>query len=260
MNVLKFELSQNVKSLVGWSVAILGTLCVFMLGIYPAFEQEADNLLEMMQGFPPQFLAAFGFDISIMFSKLGFLSFTFAYIGLIGAIMALSFGIGVFSKEKRAKCSDFLLSKPISRAKIFLVKLVCCGLLLGIFNILYVAVLYLFMPSGSDLFFYYASSLFFTQMVFCTIGAAVGVFAPKVRSVSGMATGLGIVAFAMSALANTLDKEWINFFAPLKYFDLGIVIKNSQFDVKLVVAAVVVTVTCTALAYIRYTKQDVDAI
>jgi hypothetical protein len=58
-----------------------------------------------------------------IFSFGGFYAFCFFYAAVMGAIMASSPGLDLFSREKRAKCTDFLMTKPITRGRLFFAKL-----------------------------------------------------------------------------------------------------------------------------------------
>jgi ABC-2 type transport system permease protein len=225
-----------------------------------------DAVVSMTNNLPPAFSAAFGLYIDEIFTYGGFYSFIFTYIVLVGAIMASSISLSVFSREKRSKCLDFLLTKPVSRARIFSAKLLACLSLLAAMNILYIAAASIaYSASGEDpalmgTLVWASCALFFTQLVFMALGTIYAVFVRKVRSVSGIATGLGFAGFILSALHGILQEEAIRFIAPLKYFEPRAVFSEGGFELQYAVTAIAVIIACIVLSYMRLGKNDVPAV
>ncbi len=263
INVYLFELKAKLKSTVVWGTTIVGALLVFMAFVYPVFADSVGSILNVIKGFPPEFAAAFGFDIGGMFSFGGFYGFSFGYIALIGADMAVSLSISAFAREKQAKCTDFLLTKPISREGVFISKLASGITLLLTLNIVFIVVstilgVYNDIPSGQMILA--SVSLLLTQLVFYALGVVYAVTAKRVRSVSGIATAISFGAFILSALVNILEDEKVRFIAPLKYFDPTALLTNGIFEWQYAVTGVVVVVACLVASFYRYTKDDISAI
>jgi len=266
MNIYIYEIKAQFKSFIIWTVSLLLTMLVFMGGIYPTFQKSAVDLIKVVEGFPKQFTQVFGFQIFSMFSYSGYYSFAIGYIGLVAAIMAVIVSVSIFAREKRVKCLDFLITKPISRQKIFGVKLLACLTIIGATNVIYVVgnmIMFNRNNQNSDLagrFILASLGIFFTQLVFLAIGLFLATFSKKIRSVSGLATAIGFIAFILSALVNIIDEEIVNFIAPLKYFDPTNVMAKGYFEVKYILAAVLLIVFCTVTSYIRFCKNDIHAV
>ncbi len=266
MNIYIFELKAQLKSLIVWTLSILLIQVLFMSGMYSTFVASRDAVEAALQGMPPMFVAAFGLHLDTIFSFGGFYSFVFTYIALFGAIMAASMSIAVFAREKRAKCTDFLLTKPVGRARIFASKTLAVVTLLLITNVLFVAVTILLFSTSEQsstsigTVIWASCALFFTQAVFAVIGRFYAVFAKKVRSVSGAATAIGFAGFILSALQSILEKEELRYIAPLKYFDTASVFVDGGFEVKYVLTAVIVIVVLGALALVRYSRRDAPSL
>jgi len=266
MNIYKYEIKSQFKNFIIWTVSLLLTMYIFMGGIYPVFQKSAVDFLKVMEGFPKQFTQAFGFQIFSLFSYEGYYSFAFGYIAMVAAIMAVIVSLSVFAREKKVKCLDFLMTKPISRSKIFWIKLLVCLTIIGVTNVIYVVgnmIMFEQNNQSSDLtgrFMLASLGMFFTQLVFLAIGLFLATFSKKIRSISGFATSIGFIAFILSALSNIIEGEFVNFIALLKYFDPSVVMEKGYFEVKYMLAAVVLIVLCTVTSYVKFCKSDIHAV
>ncbi|MDD4773377.1 MAG: ABC transporter permease subunit [Eubacteriales bacterium] len=264
MNVFLFELKSQTRTFVIWTSVILFNLILFIKGIYPVFYAAVDEVLAMLSGFPPEFSAAFHVTDD-MFTYSGFYCFTYMYIVLIGAIMAAVLSISSFAREKRNKCADFLLTKPVERRNIFFAKLLSSMLLLFAAGVLFAAVSVLLYlsdnPGGGQTAQYLIASagLFFTQMIFIAAGIFYAVFAKRVRSVAGSATAFGFGAFILSALVNILDKELFFLISPLSYFNPAAVFAGGTHEFKYIAAAVIAIAGMVWASYFKYTGSDIHA-
>lgn len=266
MNIYFYEMKSQLKSYITWTVSILLFFFIFMSGMYSVFMDSNDAVQKMLAGLPAGFAAAFGVVLEQLFTYGGFYSFIYTYIGLVGAIMASSIALAAFSREKRSKCTDFLLTKPVSRAAVFISKLLSCLTLLLAVNILYVALAAIaYLSAGQDQaqlgrFIWAACGLFFMQLVFMSFGIIFAVFARKVRSISGLATAFGFAGFILSALHGLLEEDSIRFIAPLKYFEPMSVFSSGGYELKYAVTAAVVVIVCVGMSYIRFRHSDTPAI
>lgn len=266
MNIFLFELKAQLRSFIIWTSVLLFTYIVFFEGIYPVFYDSLEDVNKMMQGFPPEFAAAFGININDMFSYSGFFSFSYIYLSIIGAIMAVTLTVSAFAREKRSKCADFLLTKPVGRSKIFTSKLLSNLILLILSNVFFTAtavILYLADQTDTALTGRYilaASGILFTQMIFLSIGIFYAVFSKRVRSIAGAATAFGFGAFILSALANILEEEAVFFLAPLKYFEPVSVFASGNYETKYIAAAVIIIAFLICAAYLKFCRSDAQTV
>ena len=266
MNVFRFELRRAWVGVAIWTLIILGLLGGLIIGALPAFLESRAGVEAMMSNFPPAFAAAFGLQLDNLFSFGGFYAFGFLYNSLFGGIMAAAVGLDLFSREKREKCMDFLLTKPRARGKLFGEKMLAAlALLLGsnlLFIIESLALYRAYAPAplmmGRALLA--ASSLLFTELVVFSIAVAVAVFARKVRSVSGMATAIGIGGFLLSALHSLLEEEALRYITIYKYFDVSKAFFEGRFDAPYVAMAAALSLLCLGAAWLKYTRSDIPAL
>lgn len=266
MNIARFELRAQRSSFIIWGISLLVTLYLFMSGMFPLFMESKVQVMSVLEGYPKAFALAFGFQIDTLFSFRGFYNFVFNYLGLVGGIMASGLAISVFAREKKSKCLDFLLTKPVSRTKVFFIKLASCMLIIVVTNVIFMAGLtgiYFKQESSGKMdekFILAGLSLFFLQLVFLSLGIFYGTFAKKIRTVSGIATSFGIFAFIMSAIVNILEKEELYILAPLKYFEPMQIFKDGMYEEKYIVAALIVVIGGIGGAYLKYCRHDVHAV
>ncbi len=264
MNILRFEIRNQLKTAAVWTVASVLIIIVFMRGVYPFFLEGYGEIKKIIASFPKEFAGALGLEMAVLFSFEGFYGFGSFYVFVFGAISAASLAISVFAREKRAKCLDFILTKPRSRRNIFAVKLLSVLLVLAAANIVYIAVSMLVysLNGGKDgRFFLAACALFFTQLMFMSAGVFASVFMKRIRSVSGTAAAIGFGAFALTALSNILEDVYPDYFyAPLKYFDPSKLFMNGSFGAKYVFCALVIITVSLGASFFRYTKGDAQSV
>lgn len=258
--IFRFEMKRQLIPFCLWTAALIGVLWGLMAGVYPTFQESAADIQKVVEGFPPQFAAAFGVNISDIFSFGGYYSFCFAYLGVMGAIMAASVGISIFSRERRAQCSDFLMTKPVSRGRIFTWKLVSGLFILTAANVIYLITAAAIGRANDTPMMAAGLSLLMTQLVFFALGIFYAVFAKRVRSVSGAATAFGFGAFLLSALYNIIGEEALRVLVPLKYFEPAAVFNQGRYEMRYALMGCFVGVVCLLSAYIRYTQSDIRAI
>jgi ABC-2 type transport system permease protein len=266
VNIFWFETKTQLKSFIIWAASLLVMFFVFLTAFYDAFMMSRSAVEKALESLPPAFAAAFGVPTSTMFTFGGFFQFIYTYVGLVGAIMAVSFALTSFSREKRSKCVDFLLVKPVERGEVFTSKLLCCLLYIVVTNILFVAAAVIAYTahgedaSGMGKLVLASSSLFFMQLVFLSIGILFATLAHKIRSVSGMATAFGFAGFILMALHSLINEDALLYISPLTYFSPADVFSMGRFETKYVVTAALVSVVCVAVSYVKYCKSDTRAI
>ena len=266
MNVFRFELRRAWAGAATWTLAILALLGGLIAGALPAFLESREAVEAMLSNFPPAFAAAFGMELDNLFSFAGFYAFGFIYYSICGAMMAAGIGLSLFSREKREKCMDFLLTKPRARGRLFAEKLLAAMTLLVASNVLFVAeslMLYrAYAPAPLIIGHALLASvaLLLTEIVIFAVAVFAAVFAKKVRSVSGAATAIGFAAFLLSAIHSLMEEEKLRYITPLKYFDVTRAFLEGRFDTPYVITAIVLTLTLMVAAYLRYTRADVPSL
>ncbi len=267
MNVFKFEWKAQARTAISWAVSLLLCLIGLMVFVFPVYAGQKEELAKVLEGFPPEFAAAFlGTSIDTMFSFGGFYGFAFIYLSLMGGIMACTLGFSVFAREKRTRSMDFLFTKPKTRMTLFWAKLTSCLLWLILMNGIYILTLVLLnmreetdqaMPGRSLLA---GLGMLLTQLFFLGVAVFGAVFLKKIRSVSGAAMAVGFGAFILTSLYSIMGEESLRYIAVFKYFDPAAAFGSGSYEVRYGVFALAMAACLIVTAYIKYVKSDVHAV
>lgn len=266
MNLYFFELKHQWKTTILWTVSIILIFTFLQLGIYPAFSENMQDLEEMIRSMPEVFLKAFGFDLTTMSGFGEFFKLTYRYLVLMASIMGMVLSVASFSRERRSKCSEFLLTKPISRTKIFLLKLEeVLSLTLFSWFLILISAIVLYIQSKESIsemrvFVLSVMGLFFTQLLFVGIGTFYAVTAKKVRSVSGTALAAGFAGFILTSLQEVIGDEKLRYIAPLNYFNPQSVYENGFFELRFVLICSFATVFCLLAAWYFFSRRDMKSV
>ena len=123
MTLIKHELRQGRIPFLIWtaSVGFLLAVCVFL---FPEMKGQMEDVGDVFSSMG-SFSDAFGMDRLNFGTLLGFYAIECGNVlGLGGAFFAALCGAGILSKEEKDRTAEFLLTHPVSRARIVTEKLV----------------------------------------------------------------------------------------------------------------------------------------
>jgi len=265
MNVFRFEFKRLLIPSLLWAIALCLIFAGFAL-MFPQYHGAQQSMTQLMESFPPELKAAFNIDPASMFSLNGFFSFYALYLVLAAAIMACYFGISLMGREKIAKTSDFLMTRPQSRLSIFLEKLLAgIGALVLVNAILLaflITIFYMLDNSGSSFKTYLllCSSIGVIQLMLFSIGVLLGVFLPKIKVPAGIASSVAFAFFITGMVYGLIKDNFIRFFAPFQYINMDYIVKNGHYEwpwLGLCIAVIIVPIVVSAIWYMR---RDIDSV
>lgn len=265
MNVFLYEIKAFRKNTILWIISLSLLIAVFM-SVFPAYSSDSEGFKELFKGFPPEVLKAFGMDVEIIFSVLGFYSFVFVYILLCGSIQAMYLGLSLISKEFNKKTADFIFTKPKPRTEILTAKLSAGIVLLLITDAIYILAAYAMVnitatePFDIKIFFMISLSLLFIESMFYILGVLIGTIMHRVKSVIGISLGTTFGLFIAGMLGDALDEEKIKYFVPFKYYDGISIIRESRYDFTYVVINILFVVIAAVSSYALYSKKDIHSV
>jgi ABC-2 type transport system permease protein len=219
-----------------------------------------------LEGFPEAIRIALGLSVENIGSILGYYSYIFLYISLIGAIQAMNLGLSLISKELREKTADFLLTKPVTRTQIMTYKLLSAVTSLVITNIFYLVTATI-MASwvetkeySTKVFLLLSLTLFFLQLIFLALGFIVSVMLPKIKAVLSISLGTVFAFFIMGALVSTTGDQTLRYLTPFKYFDFAYIVQNSGYESSFMIVAIGFVAIAITASYYIYSKSDIHAV
>ncbi len=255
------EIKANTRSLLIWGAIVI--LFIFM-GL-AEFSGYAGNpeMLEILDSMPPALLTALNMNVFNLTTITGFYGVMFAYFALLATISAAMWGSDIISKEERDKTVEFALTLPITRSKLVTGKILaavvnCIALLI----IMWVASLVgaaQYQPDSKfyEFLFLLMQVLFIMQMVFLAVGIFLGCALKQHRRAGSIAVSLLLGTYFLSVISGLSENlEFLRYLTPFKYFDPGLLLRESRIDINYVWLSLVIIIVCIAGGYYTYARRD----
>ncbi len=265
-NIFRFEFRTKLKSTIIWSIS-LAALVIFFFSLFPMFANQQDLINKLMENFPAVLKEAFGLTGMDLSSVLGFFSFLLVFVQLCLAIQAGNYGFGLVSVEESELTADFLLTKPVSRARILTSKLlaaICCLLITDavVWATSFATVMLFnggreYDPAVLTLML---ASLVIFQFFFLAVGMVISLLVKRVRSVTPFSLGLAFGAYVLNAFSGIFADVKLEYITPFKHLDPTYIAMNGTMNTPLVLINVAVTVISIAVTYWLYIRRNVPAV
>lgn len=262
MNVFLREMKAHRWGLLFWS---LGMVMMIYSGMakYGAYEAAGESVTAILEQMPDTVQVVFGmtgFDLS---TAAGFFGMLFLYLAIMGAVHAALLGAHLIAKEERDHTSEFLYAKPASRSRVLTGKLLAGLINLIVLNLVTAASSFYFVdffnkdePFGSDIVLLMIG-LFFLQMIFFAIGAAVAGTSHKPKSAASRATSIMFGTFLLFYVVNLNESpEFLKYLTPFKYFEAGALMTDGALDPVFVILSVAIVTLALAGTYRAYSARD----
>lgn len=267
MNVFKFELNKEKLSLGYWVLGIL-SLLIFLMVFYPFIKNQQDSMDLILSDYPEQLLKAFGMSNSESLSTLeGYLPFVFIFLSLLLAVFASIKGFAVLSTEESDQTADFLFSKPISRKRLFVIKVMVGLIVLFVIWLVSVGSLHLFtIMFASDEVFkmkllipLYISLLLF-MLIYFSLGMLLSMMSKYVRSTLGYAMGLSFLTYALYSLTGISDSKVFGYFSPFYYFEASAIISTGGLNLFFTSLSLIIVGLSVIGSYYLFLHRDLTLV
>ncbi len=263
MNIYKQEFKMNFKSVITWSLSTALFIFVYM-SLFPSFASDAELLNEMMSQFPEELLIAFGMTGIDLSTVLGFFSFVFLFCQIILAIQAANYGFSILSIEERDLTADFLMVKPVSRARILTSKflaaltgLTITNFVVWISTIIAVNIFSDGRPYDTQPILLLLLSIVLFQLVFLTVGMVISLLVKRVRSVTPYSMGLAFGMYVIGAFGDMLGDVKLELITPFKHFEPNYILSNTAFDTPLVMISIGYIIVSIIGSYLLYQRRNI---
>jgi ABC-2 type transport system permease protein len=112
-------LAQFRGQILGWGLGI-AALGLILVPFYDVFMEQQADFMQMLESYPPEFLAFFGGDAASMSTPDGYLGmYAFSMLPVIVGIFALIAGSGLLASDEESGRLDLIVAHPVSRAALF---------------------------------------------------------------------------------------------------------------------------------------------
>lgn len=260
MTIIKHELKQGLKGFFVWTavIAFLLVICIFM---FPEMKGEMDGVSDMFASMG-SFTAAFGMDKVNFGTFIGFYTVECGnMLGLGGSAFAALIAVSVLAKEEKERTAEFLLTHPVSRARIITEKLLAVVIEIIAMNIIVwgLSVASVAMI-GEDIPFKEINLLHVSNLLLQLeiAGVCLGISAFLKRGSVGIGIGIAAIMYFLNIIANISDKaDFLNYITPFTYTEGADIVTNGSLDAKFILVGYCYAVVGVVAAYLRYTKKDI---
>ncbi len=232
------------------------------VGKFSAYYNNPE-MLAILDALPPAMMAAFNMQAFNLTTLTGFFGIMFTYFALMLGIAAAMWGSDIISKEERDKTVEFALTLPVTRSRVVTAKtlaaLVNCVVLLLVTWGASLAQRAAYAPDSE--FYSFLSlcmvALFIMQVIFLAIGILLGCAMKQYKRASAVAVAMLLGTYFLSIISGlNASLDFLKYFSPFKYFDAGVLLRESRFDLGFVLLSVVIIAVSMIVAHVTYSKRD----
>jgi len=260
MTLVKHELKQGKTSFLIWTVSIgfLLAICVFL---FPEMKGQMDGISETFASMG-SFTAAFGMDRLNFGTLIGFYAIECGNVlGLGGAFYASLCAVNILSKEEKDKTAEFLLSHPISRARIITEKLIAVLIQITALNLIIYALSVGSMTMIGEEIPWKEVNLLHLAYYLLQIelaGICFGVSAFLRKGSAGVGLGIAAMMYFLNLIANIAEvAEFLKYITPFGYCEGADIVTTGSLDGTMVAIGMAMGIAGIAVAYLRYSLKDI---
>lgn len=265
MNVFLHEFRCGRKSLLIWTLSFLALIVLYML-MGRSFLADIGAMHSVLEKLGVDVRNMMGINLENFFTIAGFYAYLFTYLALMGAIQAMNTGLHVTSKEIRLKTADFLLTKPMSRSRIFFSKAAASVVTLLITEAVVFATTcgMALLVSEGDMpltpFLLMDFGFVGLQLIFLALGMFIGMAARKIKAVVPFTLGVTLSLFMLRMFESVIGMTELRYVTPFAFFDPQYIIRHNAYESSFVVLWAVLTAALFAAGFAVMRRRDIHAV
>jgi ABC-2 type transport system permease protein len=263
MNIFIRELRAGLKSLLIWAGCV-ALLIAGIMGKYSGLSENDRQINELVAKMPKAvqvFVGGGAFDFTDI---SGYVGVTLGYIMLIASLFAVILGSNTVSREERDKTAEFLMTKPVKRWRVIVIKLTASFCILLAFTALTFAVTAGFtsaMEHESGLTGKIAvmfAALLMVEWLFMGLGAMTAAAKnPRRAGRAGLSIAFGCYLISLAILLYE-EIDFLRPLTPFAYFDLAAVIEGAGLNALYTCVSVILGGIFLALSVILGRRRDIQ--
>jgi len=259
--MLKRELKINLKSLIIWTLIIVG---IFVIGflVYPSIINESSELDKLVNTLPKEVLEIFNMDVISLNSVSGWLlTEGYLMVNLLGGCFFAILGGTILLKEQSDKTIDFLFSKPIKKSKIVTSKLLTGLIYILVFNLIISLTTLIGLNLSNDFNFkhWLLSSIapLFIHTFFFSLSLLISNYFKKTNKSITFNIGIVLGTYLIGIVSLMSEKlEFLKYFSPFEYINSKTIVTSNSLEIlNLVLLTVYVVISLIGL-YKTYNKKE----
>ena len=259
MTITKHELRQGKVSFLVWtaSVGFLLSVCVFL---FPEMQSEMDNVTKMFSSMGV-FSKAFGMDKLNFGTLIGYYCIECGNVlGLGGAFFASLCAVSILSKEEAGHTAEFLLTHPVSRARIVAGKLAAVLVEIAAMNLVIYAVSIASITAIGEAIPWRELNLLhlaYFLMQFELAGICFGLSAFLRKGSAGAGLGLAAFMYFLDLIANVTDSAaFLKYFTPFGFCEGAYIVSNTSLNAPVAIVGVSLGAAGIIAGFLKYTRKD----
>lgn len=224
MNMVLHEWKATRKSTFFWGL-FLAVLLVSMLLEFSAY-YENPEMLAIIETIPPALKEAFGMARADLTTVTGYVGVTVIFLQIMLGIHGALSGSGILSKEERDKTAEFLMTLPVRRERVLVMKFFAVlgnALLLNLFTGAFLVAGTAGYRREPDFYRFLLLVLvgtFLLQLFFLSLGMFLAAAIRRYKRSGGMAVGLLFFLYMLSVFTELSSAlEWLKHVTPFKFFE-----------------------------------------
>lgn len=265
MNIFKRELKFKMPSAVIWSLSVFGIMVLFM-SVFSTFTESSDMIDLIMENYPEELLQAFGITNVDLGTIAGYFTMCVLFVQVFLAVQASIYGFSILSEEERDMTADFLLTRPVTRTKVFIAKTAAAiSALVITWAVTWGSTFFTVEVFGAGkeydpmVFVKMSAVLILFQLFFLSVGMVISVSLKKIKSVLPYAMGLSFGLYLVSTIGSIIGENTLGYISPFKYFEPNTVIINGKYDPVMLIICCSVIAVSMVLGYILYIKRNIHS-
>jgi ABC-2 type transport system permease protein len=264
-NLFLNELRRNALSLLLWTVAIT-FLIVLTMSVYTTFLENQSKVFGMMKLVPKGALQFKGIsNINDLLSILGFYAVNnVIYMMVLGSIFAIVLGSNILLKEEYGKTADYLLTRPVTRAEVFLTKGAVIVLYIFILNLVTALAglicLEIFKngPFRLEAFLILSLYTLLLNLLFGMSGLFLSTLVRKPKPVTTFSIGLVLIMyfiFTLSKITESVSK--LGYLSPFKYVNMDVINQSYRMEWWRIAYFTGISLVLIIFSYHLYKRKDI---
>jgi ABC-2 type transport system permease protein len=262
MNIFLRELKEHRRSLIIWSIAIF-FMIISSIGKFTAYAETGQSMNELLSHIPSSIKAVLGMGNFDLTKISGFYGMLYLYLLLLATVHASLLGANIISKEERDKTTEFLLVRPVSRAKVITAKLLASLFNVVVFNLVTLIFSVALMgkyAKGEDITSEICTlmvGMFILQLIFLFIGTATAAVSKRPKSAASVTTAILLVSFVISSAINiNSNLEPLKYITPFEYFKAETLLSGRGFEPVFLILSFAIIAALVIVTYASYKKRD----
>jgi len=263
MNIFMQELKEKLKSSSVWAISVFLLTLMFM-SFFQAFASNTEVINLVMENYPKEMLKAAGMSGVDLSTVTGYFTTTILFIQICLAIQASNYGLSILSIEERERTADFLMTKPVTRTKIFVAKSLAAFLTLTLTNVIVWGSTFLSIEifKGEkaydvNIIIKMLLPIVLFQLFFFGIGMLISVSLKKIKSILPFSMALSFGMYIISAFGAVFEQDKLSYITPFKYFDPNYLVINGNYETKMIYICIGVIIISLISSYYLYIKRNI---